>query len=88
MNAGVIGRPGHDPTECVDLLDQMTFADTANGRVATHLADGFYIVGEQQRFGATAGGSQGRLGAGMAAPDHYDLKVVKIAHRPHRLNRG
>src|SRR4029079_11998394 len=39
MDAGLVARGGHRPAERVDLLDQMPFADSADRRVAAHLAE-------------------------------------------------
>ena len=36
---------GHGTTQCYYLFDQVAFANPADGRVATHLAQGFNIVG-------------------------------------------
>ena len=37
LNAGFIRSRGHDATHGIYFLDQMSFSDAANGRVATHL---------------------------------------------------
>ena len=47
MNAGAIGGARHNPAEGVDFLDQMALADTTNGWIAGHLADGLDVLGKQ-----------------------------------------
>jgi hypothetical protein len=83
LNTATIGRQRHRAAECVDFLDQMTFADAADRRVAGHLAECFDIVCQQQRFAAEPSGSQTRLGAGMAAADHDDIETLRVIHRKH-----
>ena len=68
-----VRRPGHDSAQGVDLLDQVAFADAPYGRVARHLAEGVDTVGQQQGLNSHARGSQGGLGAGMAATDDNDF---------------
>ena len=41
LNPGCIRSLPHLATESVDFLDQVTFADTPDRRVAGHLRDGF-----------------------------------------------
>ena len=43
-----VGCARHDATERVDLLDEMTFADAADGRVAAHLSQRLDGLREQQ----------------------------------------
>ena len=85
LDARAVGRPGHHAAQRVDLLHQMTLADTADGRVAAHCAHGLHVVGQQQRARAGAGGRQRGLGAGMAAADDDHVVVVEAgAHRGFR----
>jgi hypothetical protein len=58
----------------------VTFADTANGRVATHLPQRLDVVGKQQRFAAHAGSCQRRLGTGVTATYDDDIKFLGIKH--------
>jgi hypothetical protein len=78
VNAGPIGGLGHRPAQRVDLAHQVTLADPADRRVAAHLADGFDVVGQQQRARTAACRRQGGLGPGVAAADHDH--VVEVAH--------
>ena len=84
LDAGDIGGLGHDTTQGVDFLDQMALADTANRRVAAHVAEGFHVVAEQQGLHAHARGGQGGLGTGMATADHDDVETGREVHHAPR----
>jgi hypothetical protein len=81
MDAGTIGRARHQTTQGVDLLDQMTLADAADGRIAAHLADGLDIVRQQQGAGAEARRRKRGLGTGMAAADDDHVILPFCQHR-------
>ncbi len=80
MDTRAIGRPRHQAAEGVDLLHQVALADTADRRVAAHLADGLDVVRQQQRARAAACRRQGRLGAGMAAAHHDHVILPFCQH--------
>ena len=80
LDAGLVSSQGHRATQGVHLFDQMALANPANRRVATHLPQGFDVVGQQQGFAPHARGRQGRLGAGMAATDNDDIKMFRVQH--------
>jgi hypothetical protein len=80
MDAGAVGRMRHQAAERVDLLDQMALADAADGGIAGHLAQGLDVLGQQQGAASHARSRQRRLGAGMAAADDDDVKVLLIGH--------
>jgi hypothetical protein len=80
MYSGGICRTRHNTTKCIYLFNQMTFSNSANGRIAAHLTDGFYIVRQQQCAGARTTGRQRRLGTGMTATDNDDVVVVIFLH--------
>ena len=73
LDTAMIRRRRHDAAECVDLPDQMPFADTADSRIAAHLAEGLDTLGEQQGARAGASRGEGRLGTGVAATDDDDV---------------
>ncbi|MCY1409550.1 hypothetical protein D9M71_249020 [compost metagenome] len=50
LDAAFIGSHGHRAAEGVDFLDQVAFADPANGRVATHGTEGFHVMRQQKGF--------------------------------------
>ena len=75
LDAGHIPQPTHDPVHGVDLADQMTLAQTADGRIARHLANGFQLLGQQQGVGPRARGHGRGLTAGVTAPDDNDVEL-------------
>ena len=80
LDAAFIGGAGHGPAEGIDLAHQVALANTADGRVAAHLTQGFDIVGEQQGGHAHARRRQGGFGTGMTATDHDHAKTLGIIH--------
>jgi hypothetical protein len=70
LDARLVGRRRHRTTQRIDLLDQMPLADAADRGIAGHRAEGFDVVGEQQRARTGTRRSQRGLGAGMAAANH------------------
>ena len=75
LDAGTVDGPRHRATQGVDLAHEVPLADTAEGRVAAHLAEGLDALGQQQSLAAHARSRKRRLGAGMAATHHNDLKA-------------
>src|SRR6266705_99327 len=49
LDAGLVVGDRHRPAERIDFLDEMTFADAADGRITRHLSQSFDIVRQQQR---------------------------------------
>ena len=47
LDACLVGSDSHGAAEGIDFLDQMAFADTANGGVAAHLTQRFNVVTQQ-----------------------------------------
>ena len=80
LDAGAVGSSRHDAAKGIDFFDEVAFADTANGGVAAHLADGFDVVGEQQGARAHAGRGAGGFDAGMAAADDEDVVMDGVFH--------
>ena len=74
LDATGIRHPAHQAVEGVDLADQMTLAETADGGVAGHRADGGKAVGHQRRLRAHTGGRSGGFTAGVAATNHDDVE--------------
>ena len=52
MNPGLVRRDGHGATERINLSDQVTLANTADGWITGHLTQGLDILGNQERRGA------------------------------------
>src|SRR5690606_20440493 len=80
LDAAAVGGARHGAAEGIDFLDQMAFADAADGRIARHLAEGYDVVGQQQGSAAHARRGQAGLGAGMAAADDDDIKTFRVVH--------
>ena len=80
LDACRVGRQRHRTAQRVNLFDQMPFADTADRRVATHLAQGFDVVRQQQRLATHACTRQRRLGASMPAAHNDHIKMLRIKH--------
>ncbi len=74
LDAGGVGHAAHEAVERIDLAHEMALAETADGGVAGHLADGGEAVGDQRRARAHAGRGRSRLAAGMAAADDDDVE--------------
>ena len=67
----------HGPAKRIDLAHEVTLADSANGRIAAHLANGFDAVGQQQGARTAACRRKRRFGAGMSATDDDDLEILR-----------
>ena len=80
LDTGPIGDPAHDAVERVDLPHKMALAQPADGGIAGHLADGFKLVGEQERTRADARRRRSRFTTSVAATDHNDVIVPHGAH--------
>ena len=80
MDTSAISRLAHGAAQGVDFPDQMTFADPAYRRIATHLPDGLYILGQQQGARTAARCGQCGFGAGMTATHHNDIKLRFAVH--------
>ena len=74
LDARGVGQPAHDAVQGVDLAHQMALAQTADGRVAAHLANSFQLLGQQQGASAGPRGSGRGLAAGVSAADDDDVE--------------
>ena len=81
LNAAFIGCDAHGTTQSVHLFDQVALANTANGRVATHLAQGFDIVRQQKCLTTHARSRQSSFGAGMATANDDHIKFLWVKHQ-------
>ena len=81
LDAGGVDGAAHGAAEGVDFSHDLSFGHAADGRIATHLADGIEIGGQERGLGPHAGRGQGRLGARMPAADDQNIVVVEIAHQ-------
>src|SRR4029077_15950033 len=64
----------------IELLDEVTFADPANRRVARHLPERFDAVREQQRVAAHPSRCKRRFGTGVAAANDDDIEPLMERH--------
>jgi hypothetical protein len=80
LNAGPVSGACHCATERIDLLDQVAFTDTADGRVAGHLAKGVDTVSQEQGTTAHTRGSQARLRAGVTTAYHDYIIMLLVLH--------
>ncbi len=92
LDAALIGDPAHQAVQRIDFPHQMALAESANGRVAGHRADGRKAMRNQRRGRAHARGSGRGFAAGMPAADDDDVKAlihgaVCRAGRRNRQNR-
>jgi len=83
VDPGPVRRRGYQATERIHLAHQLALADAADRRVATHLAQRFQVMGQQQGPGSATRGRQRRLGTRVSAPYDDDVKVcVRFSHAP------
>jgi hypothetical protein len=85
MDACVVGNFGHLATKRIDLFDQVTFAHTANRRVAAHGGDAIDGAGDEYCLQAKARSTQSRFAARMTATYHQNIK--RIASQFHRRQK-
>src|SRR5579863_595298 len=69
LDSGFVDREAHLAAQRVDLADQLALADTADSRVAGHLADVIEVQSEHQGARAHAGGGEGGFDTGMTGAD-------------------
>jgi hypothetical protein len=74
LDSGFVRRQRHGAAQCVDLLDEVSLADTADRRIARHLPQRFDAVGKKQGASAHARRRERSLRACVAATDDYDLE--------------
>jgi hypothetical protein len=88
VDAGLLRGHGHDAVERIDFPDEVTLADATDGRVATHLPDGFETLREQKCAGTQARCGGGGFGARMASAHHDHVKGVVTGHCVLKANRA
>mgnify|MGYP003693733235 CR=1 FL=1 len=88
LDAAGIGHPAHQAVQGIDLADQMAFAETADGGIAGHGADGRKTMGHQRRPRAHAGSRARGFAAGMAAADDDDVEWIWPAKSWRDFYRG
>ena len=81
LDASTVGGAGHGAAQCIDLFDQMALADATNGRVATHLAEGFDVMGQQQGRRTHTRSRQRGFGTGVTTTNDNDIETLREIHR-------
>ena len=78
LDTGPVCGARHNAAQRIDLAHQVAFTDTANRRIATHLAERVEVVRQQQGSRTKPRRRQCGLGTGMAATyhDHIELSVT------------
>ena len=80
LDADGVGDFGHDAAEGVDLADEVSLGDAADGGVAGHLRDEVGVEGEQGGAQSHARGGHGGLAAGMTGSDDGDIDLFGNGH--------
>ena len=70
----------HDPAKGVDFLDQVSLADPADRRIAGHMPQRIYVVGEQQGIETHSGCRCCCFGSCMTATDDDHIKLFMVLH--------
>ena len=78
LEARRVGEDPHRPAQGVDLSDDLPLGHAADGRVATHLADGVDVDRQQGRPEAHPARRQGRFQASMPRADDEDVILIGI----------
>ncbi len=80
MDAGPVNCLRHQTAQCINLAGQMTLANTADGRVATHLANCFQVLREQQGSRPHARSGSAGFSACMSTANNNDVKILRVTH--------
>ena len=81
LDAALIRCDAHGTTQSVHLFHKVALANTANRRVAAHLAQGFDVVRQQKCLATHARSRQCGFGAGMAAANDDHIKFLWVKHQ-------
>ncbi len=83
LEASHVGCTAHLATQRINLPDQMSFCQSADGWIARHLSNSVEVDCEKQSFATHSCGGQCRLNAGMASPD--DDHIIPLWIYKHEL---
>ena len=75
LNARRVDRPAHDAAEGVDLADDLTLGDSADGRITAHLADRVLIEGDKRSPRADARRDVSGFAARVPRADYDDVEL-------------
>jgi hypothetical protein len=74
LDCGRVRGARHQAAERIDLLDEVSLANAADGRIAAHLTQRLDGLGKQQCARAHARSRKRRFSARMPAADHDYVK--------------
>jgi hypothetical protein len=77
LNHGTIGNDAGITAERIYFPDNLTFSNSAHGRVARHLGNGLQVHGDQQNAGAHVGSRCRSFATGMAGA-YYDNIICRV----------
>ena len=75
LDRRAIGGAAHQTAKGIDLADDGTLRDAADGGITGHLPDCFEVGGKQKGAGLKPRGHRRSFGAGVAATDHNNVIV-------------
>ena len=78
LDAGYIGGFGHRAAERIDLLDEVSLADSPDRWVAGHLSQRIDVVGQQKCLCPHSCCGKTRLGAGVSTADDDDVEMLRV----------
>ena len=88
LQTGGIRISSHFTAKGIQLIDEMTFGKTSNGRVARHPRNGILTRGDEKCLDTHPGGCQSRFSTGVSTADHNDFKLNAIVHTKNYSNRS
>jgi hypothetical protein len=80
LDTGSIDDATHNAAERVDLADEMSFRNAANGRIAGHLTDEVKVQSNQAGLRAESRRGRRCLAASMAGANHDYIKCLVKRH--------
>src|SRR5207249_113431 len=81
LYTGAIDDAAHNSSECVNLADQMTFSDSADGGIAGHLPYKIQVKSEKRRSGSDPGRGRSGFASRMTATYYDHIKCLIENHK-------
>ncbi len=78
VDPGFVGQATHQAADGVDLPDELSFGQAADGGIAGHLGDGFQVGGDQACALPHGAGCIGGLAPGVSGAHHDDVIVESL----------
>jgi hypothetical protein len=85
LYARAIDDPPHDSPKCIDLADQVTFSDSANGWIAGHLSYQIQVKREKRRSRPNPGCGRCGLTSSVTSTYHDHIKCLIENHKEFSL---